>query len=241
MTEIAVLKVYRCDPSSDRKPRYDRFEVPFTRQTKLISSLQYIRENLDASLAIRYSCVWKTRRCGTCAMFINGKPGAACFTPLTKRMTIEPLPGFPVIRDLVVDWESYESLIQKLWGEVSGESASPDLVSTNKYRELAPYAGCIRCFSCVAVCPARAAYPDFIGPAAFVQLARWALDPRAPKKLGRELLETGLYDCLRCTACEKVCPVDIPIVDAILAFRDHVEMADFAEAKRMKEMTLGRI
>jgi succinate dehydrogenase/fumarate reductase iron-sulfur protein len=100
--EKARVKVFRFNPEMDKKPRYESYEIPFEEGMSVLRSLRYIYENLDGTLAYKdYFC--KTNQCGMCAMKVNGRPVFACNTKLEKETVIDPLPNFPIIRDVVVD------------------------------------------------------------------------------------------------------------------------------------------
>lgn len=99
------LKIFRFDPIKDKAPKYEIYEVPWRENLTLLSALDYIRKNLDETLAFRdycCGCSW----CMSCLMMVNGKGVQACSKILesSERLTIEPLRGFPIIRDLVVDF-----------------------------------------------------------------------------------------------------------------------------------------
>jgi fumarate reductase iron-sulfur subunit len=101
-TETAIVKVFRFNPETDEKPRFDRYKIPYGEGMSVLQALRYIYEKLDGSLAYKdYFC--KTNQCGMCAMKVNGRPVFACNTKLEKETVIEPLPNFPIIRDVVVD------------------------------------------------------------------------------------------------------------------------------------------
>jgi succinate dehydrogenase/fumarate reductase iron-sulfur protein len=101
-TEKATVKVFRFNPEADEKPRYERYKVPLEKGMSVLQALRYIYENLDATLAYKdYFCT--TNQCGMCAMKVNGRPVFACNTKLEKETIVEPLPNFPIIRDVVVD------------------------------------------------------------------------------------------------------------------------------------------
>ena len=100
--EKAKVKVFRFNPEGDERPRYESYSVPFEEGTSVLQALRYIYENLDGTLAYKdYFC--KTNQCGMCAMKVNGRSVFACNTKLEKETVIEPLPNFPIIRDVVVD------------------------------------------------------------------------------------------------------------------------------------------
>lgn len=96
-----TLKVYRFDPDVDQKPRYQTYTVPYESGLSILNILQYVSDNIDPSLSYYYSC--RIGKCNGCLMMVNGKPTRVCTQPPENQMTIEPLEGFKVIKDLVVD------------------------------------------------------------------------------------------------------------------------------------------
>jgi fumarate reductase iron-sulfur subunit len=100
-----LLRVFRYDPGIDSAPRYENYEVPWREGLLLLCALKYVRDNLDGSLAFRdycCGCSW----CMSCVMTVNGKGMRTCSRPLKpgERLLVEPMRGFPVIRDLAVDF-----------------------------------------------------------------------------------------------------------------------------------------
>ena len=100
--DMAKVTIYRFDPTKDAEPRYDVFEdVPY-KAMRVSDVLTYIYQNIDSSLAFRYSC--RMGLCDACLMKVNGKVEVACKTPAEKEMLIEPVDKFVVLKDLVVDF-----------------------------------------------------------------------------------------------------------------------------------------
>lgn len=96
------VKVYRTDPADPSKSWYDTFTVPYERGASVLDVLKYIYDNLDHSLAFTNSC--RIGKCTCCHDRVNGKTRLSCTTVVDGNdLTVEPLPGYPVIRDLVVD------------------------------------------------------------------------------------------------------------------------------------------
>lgn len=100
-----LLKIFRYDPSMDRAPNYQSYEVPWKEGLLLLAALKYVRENLDETLAFRdycCQCGW----CTSCMMMVNGKGLRACLRVLYpgEQLALEPMKGYPVIKDLVVDY-----------------------------------------------------------------------------------------------------------------------------------------
>ena len=107
MDELGRVKIYRYDPSQDRKERYDTLEdIPYEGYT-ILNVLDYIFKERDTSIAYRGALCTKGF-CGGCSVMVNGKPVMACHTLAEKEMTIEPHPSFKIIKDLVCDWEKEE-------------------------------------------------------------------------------------------------------------------------------------
>lgn len=103
--EPVILKIFRYDPGADRAPRYEIYRVPWKGGLLLLSALKYVRDNLDETLAFRdycCGCSW----CSSCIMLVNGKGTQSCSRPLKpgESLIVEPMRGFPVIRDLAVDF-----------------------------------------------------------------------------------------------------------------------------------------
>ncbi len=208
-------KISRFDPETDRVPRYESFEVPAAPHMRIMDVLDYVYETLAVDLAYRWFC--GVKRCGTCAVTVNGSPALACWEPALPEMTIEPLRHLPVIRDLVTERGPYEEALARL---------QPLLVRTAEYAgfpeplahpAMAPSAhlrDCIQCLACYAACPVLD-QPDsgFAGPALLVALAELALDPRDGADRAALAEEVGhVFKCVSCYECERVCPAEIAIV-----------------------------
>lgn len=97
------VKVHRFDPDVDKEPKYQTYTVPYEMGLSVLNVLQHIFDNIDPSLSFYYSC--RIGKCNGCLVMLNGKPTRACTTPTQPQMTIEPLKGFEVIKDLVVDMD----------------------------------------------------------------------------------------------------------------------------------------
>ncbi len=105
MTARIRLKVSRFDPAVDSRPRLQEYEIEKTEKMSVVSALRHVYEALDPSLSFSgYFCY--RRLCGLCQMKINGKNRLACRTPVEDGMVIEPAPGYPVIKDLAVDFSA---------------------------------------------------------------------------------------------------------------------------------------
>ena len=217
--DTVQVRILRYDPESGEAPHYEAYEVPGSPHMRVLDVLEYIQETLVQDVAFRWLC--SVKRCGSCAVTVNGSPVLACWEAAQPEMTIEPLKNLPVIRDLVIDRDPYQDTLAKL---------NPLLVRKEPYAgfpepmteaDAAPgvhLRDCIQCLACLAVCPVLE-QPDsgFAGPAPLVALAELALDPRDGADRAALAEEVaGVFKCVSCYECERVCPAEIPIVaDAI--------------------------
>ncbi len=97
-----TIAVIRTNPETDMKPQKVVYTIPYSEKMRVMDALNYVRENIDSSLAYRWSCRYYAK-CGLCAAMLNGNPGLTCYEAVTDGMVIAPLSNFPVIRDLVID------------------------------------------------------------------------------------------------------------------------------------------
>jgi succinate dehydrogenase/fumarate reductase iron-sulfur protein len=175
-------------------------------------------------------------------MKIDGKVRLACYTPAEGGHSVEPLPGFKVVRDLVVDWKPYEDRLYGLVPPLSQTGAEPLAEATEKDRELAEGAmTCIRCFACVGVCPSvdLKTLSGFAGPAISVMLTTFVDDGSRRRTLAESILKAGLEFCTKCYACNAVCPAEIDIVGSINKLQ-RISAAEGSEGKHLAEMVQGR-
>jgi succinate dehydrogenase/fumarate reductase-like Fe-S protein len=119
--EPVTLKVFRYDPDSDRAPRYEKYHVPWREGLLLLSALKYIRDNLDETLAFRdycCGCSW----CTSCIMMVDGKGMQTCSRPLEpgESLLVEPMLGFPVIKDLAVDFGRWITTPEGVFKKMEG-------------------------------------------------------------------------------------------------------------------------
>lgn len=217
--EVLHVKVFRFDPSRDAEPRYESYQVPYTPAMRVLDVLEHLNEELEADIAYRWYC--SVKKCGTCAMLVNGQPKLACWEPAERTMTIEPLRNLPVIRDLVTDRAPYEELLRRLDPELRRDEpypGFPEPLADRDMGDMNKLIGCIECLCCYSACPVVAlGDTTFAGPAPLVQLARFALDPRDGRDLGGLSLTDGqVFQCVSCYACEAACPAHIPVVSGAI-------------------------
>jgi len=215
--------IHRYNPEVDKEPRMQEYTVEdFDSGDMLLDALFRIKET-DDSLSFRRSCGEGV--CGSDAMNINGRNGLACITPLKslkEPVEVRPVPGLPVIRDLVVDmrqfYHQYRSV--KPWLTVHDPKPETEYLQTPEQRDqLDGLYECILCGACSTACPSFWWNPDkFRGPAALLQSWRFLADSRDQATAERlEELE-GAYRLFRCHSimnCVDVCPKGLNPTKAI--------------------------
>ncbi|HIQ32289.1 MAG TPA: succinate dehydrogenase/fumarate reductase iron-sulfur subunit [Methanothermococcus okinawensis] len=174
----------------------------------VLEALEYINSNYGEGILYRASC--RAGQCGSCAMTINGKPRLACKTRVEDGMVVEPLEGFNVVEDLVVDRTPYYKKIQGLRNYLHHEGDIPK-ITPEDMREFKGVRNCIDCLCCLSQCPARK-FSQYPGPTFMRQLARFAFDPRDREDRERIAYFENLHNCTTCAKCVEVCPKEIDIV-----------------------------
>ncbi len=208
--------IYRYDPESGEKPRLEPHELPdeaIRPGMMLLDALLELKAR-DDSLAFRRSCGEGV--CGSDGMNINGRNGLACITPLAslrEPVTLRPLPGLPVIRDLVVDMEPFYRQYRAVKPWLVNEDPEPEVERLQSPRERARLDGlyeCILCACCSTSCPSFWWNPDrFLGPAALLQAWRFLADSRDQADDERLAALDGPWKLFRCHTimnCVEVCP-----------------------------------
>lgn len=209
------VRLYRFDPAVDAAPRYEAYEVPRTPHMRIMDVLDYVHEKLAVDFGYRWLC--GSKKCGTCAVNVNGSPKLACWDEAEPEMTIEPLNNLGVIRDLAVSRDGYEATLAKLMPlivrgrEYPGfpEQLSPSAVARTEHLR-----DCIQCLACQSACPVlQQPGTGFAGPAPLVALSEVAQDPRDKTDRARLAAEVAqVFKCVSCYECERACPTEIPIV-----------------------------
>ena len=151
------LSIYRYDPDKDEKPYMQDFDVVLDSHDRmLLDALMRLRQQ-DDTLSFRKSC--REGVCGSDAMNINGKNGLACITKIAElpdHVTLRPLPGLPVIRDLIVDMTQFFKQYHSIKPYVINNDPPPErerLQSVEDREELNGLYECILCACCSTYCP----------------------------------------------------------------------------------------
>ncbi|AEP36779.1 Succinate dehydrogenase iron-sulfur protein [Taylorella asinigenitalis MCE3] len=212
---IVKFEIYRYDPDKDERPYMQKLDVELGPNDKmLLDALVRIKNDVDDSLSIRRSC--REGVCGSDAMNINGKNGLACITnlrDLKEPIVLRPLPGLPVIRDLIVDMTSFFNQYHSVKPYLINEDHPPEkerLQSPEAREELDGLYECILCACCSTSCPSFWWNPDkFVGPAGLLQAYRFLADSRDQATSERlDNLEDPyrLFRCHTIMNCVDVCP-----------------------------------
>jgi len=208
MSKEITVRVFRFDPSTDNEAEHRTYQVPYEQGMTVLETLKHINDEIEP-IAFRYECRFQS--CGSCGVVVDGKPVLACKQVAQNDMTIDPLPIFPVIRDLVINTDSYYVKRRQLRPFLERtkppkEFPEPEVTYEvdQRYRE---YVDCIDCLLCQVVCPVlKKPGTKFIGPALMTYLARFAVDPRDGLDRVAIALSEGLLECTLCGECNKVCP-----------------------------------
>jgi len=222
------ISIYRYDPDRDSAPRMQDYEVAVEpTDVMLLDALTRIKMQ-DDSVSYRRSC--REGVCGSDAMNINGKNGLACITKLADlpgHVTLRPLPGLPVIRDLIVDMTQFFKQYHSIKPYLVNDEPAPErerLQSPEDRDELNGLYECILCACCSTSCPSFWWNPDkFVGPAGLLQAYRFIADTRDQATSERlDNLEDPyrLFRCHTIMNCVDVCPKNLNPTRAIGKIKD---------------------
>ena len=217
------LSVYRFDPDKDERPYMKDYEVTPEASDRMLLDVLVRAKVQDDSLSFRRSC--REGVCGSDAMNINGKNGLACITrvaDLPQHVTLRPLPGLPVIRDLIVDMTQFFKQYYSIKPYVINNDPPPErerLQSPQEREELDGLYECILCACCSTSCPSFWWNPDkFVGPAGLLQAYRFIADSR--DQVSSERLDNledpyRLFRCHTIMNCVDACPKNLNPTRAI--------------------------
>ncbi|MCC5854905.1 MAG: succinate dehydrogenase iron-sulfur subunit [Idiomarina sp.] len=222
-----TFSIYRYNPEVDAKPRMQDYtlELEDNQDLMVLEALIKIKEEQDPSLSFRRSC--REGVCGSDGFNINGKNGLACITNLSSlksnKIVVRPLPGLPVIRDLIVDmtqfYQQYEKVKPYLINEDKNPPARERLQSPEEREKLDGLYECILCACCSTSCPSFWWNPDkFIGPAGLLHAYRFLADSRDTATEQRLDDLDDAFSVFRCHGimnCVNVCPKGLNPTKAI--------------------------
>ncbi|MDF1629311.1 MAG: succinate dehydrogenase iron-sulfur subunit [Alcanivoracaceae bacterium] len=229
------VSIYRYNPETDREPYMKEYEVDTGGKDLMVLDVLNLVKEQDDSMGYRRSC--REGVCGSDGMNINGKNGLACITPLSaaapgvlegkKALILRPLPGLPVIRDLVVDMTMFYNQYEKVQPYLQNNTPAPAIERLQSPEDREKIDGlyeCILCACCSTSCPSFWWNPDkFLGPAALLQSYRFLADSRdqaTDERLGKLDDPFSLFRCRGIMNCVSVCPKGLNPTRAIGHIRE---------------------
>jgi len=221
---LVDLRILRFNPEQDAKPHWVRYRVDSGPMDRVLDLLHKVKYEDDGTLTFRRSCAHGV--CGSDAMLINGRNRLACkirVDQLGNRISVAPLPGFRVIKDLVVEMEGffaqYRSVLPFLVADDEPPADHERLQSPADRARYDDTTKCILCAACTSSCPSFWAQESYVGPAAIVNAHRFIFDSRddaADERLEILADEDGVWRCRTIFNCTDACPRGINITRAIL-------------------------
>jgi len=220
-----TLKIFRYNPEKDQKWHYETYVIEEAEPTdRVLDLLEKVKAYHDGTLSFRRSCAHGV--CGSDAMRINGRNYLACkvlVKDVGNKITIEPLLGLKVIKDLIVDMEPFFDNYKKILPYFINENPIPadgkERIQSQKERaRFDDTTKCILCAACTTSCPTFWGSDDYLGPAALVTAHRFIFDSRdedAADRLQVVSETSGLARCHTVFNCTMACPREIEITVAI--------------------------
>ncbi len=216
------LKIRRFNPEVGDDSWWDEFTVECDPLERLVEVLHEVKWHHDGTLSFRRSCSHGI--CGSDAMLINGRNALACKVlaeDVAPKVTIEPMRGLPVLKDLIVDMDSFMDGFKAVLPYLINDSGEPDKERHQSPEDRARYddtTKCILCAACTTSCPVFWGDGEYVGPAAIVNAHRFIFDSR--DEAGRERLKilsekTGVFRCRTTFNCTDACPRGIEVTKAI--------------------------
>ncbi len=217
-----TLKVKRFNPEADMKPYWQTYDVEVERGDRVLDALHAAKWYQDGSLTFRRSCAHGV--CGSDAMVINGSNALACgklIAEVGTDLTLEPIRGLPVIKDLVVDMEpffaQYRAVLPYLINNDDPGYTERRQSSEDRER-FDDTTKCILCACCSTSCPVYWGGGEYLGPAAIVNAHRFIFDSRdhgAAQRMEILAEKSGVFRCRTAFNCTEACPRDIKVTEAI--------------------------
>ena len=220
------VSLYRYNPETDEAPYMQDFSVDTGgRDLMVLDVLELIKADHDGSVTYRRSC--REGVCGSDGLNMSGKNGLACITPLSAsvkgdKLVVRPLPGLPVIRDLVVDMSLFYAQYEKVQPYLQNPTPAPAIERLQSPEDRAQLDGlyeCILCACCSTSCPSFWWNPDrFVGPAGLLQAYRFLADSRDTATEDRLAKLDDPFSVFRCHGiqnCVNVCPKGLNPTKAI--------------------------
>lgn len=218
-----TLRIYRFNPEQDKKPHYETYQLEADPTDRILDLLEYIKWHHDGTLTFRRSCAHGI--CGSDAMRVNSRNYLACKVLVkdlgTDKITVEPLLGFRVLKDMIVDMEPFFEHYRSVLPFLINDDPPPDrerLQSPEARERFDDTTKCILCAACTTACPSFWSNERYVGPAAIVNAHRFIFDSRDEGAGERLEILNGHFGVFRCRTifnCTEACPRDIQITKAI--------------------------
>ena len=222
---MLTVSVYRYNPEIDYEPYMQDFSFDDEGKDMMVLDVLEKLKVIDPTLVFRRSC--REGVCGSDGVNISGKNGLACITPLSEavrdnKLVIMPLPGLPVVRDLVIDMTQFYAQYEKIKPYMMNDSVPPEKERLQSQEDRAKLDGlyeCILCACCSTACPSFWWNPDkFIGPSGLLQAYRFLADSRdtGTKERLTDLQDPfSVFRCHGIMNCVQVCPKGLNPTKAI--------------------------
>lgn len=216
------FKIQRFKPETDSKPYFADYEIEAEEADRVLDALHAIKWQFDGTLALRRSCGHGI--CGSDAMLINGRNRLACkvlIREVTQPIVVEPMRGFRVKKDLIVDMEPFFAKYRAVRPYLINDDSPPEKERPQTPRQRERYddtTKCILCGACTTSCPSFWSNPNYVGPAAIVQAHRFIFDSRdrgAKERLAVLNANSGVWRCRTIFNCVEACPREINVTRAI--------------------------
>lgn len=228
MSRYVTFEIFRYDPEKDKEPYYQTYKVEIRRPGMLIlEGLNQIKWEQDPTLSFRRSC--REGVCGSDGINVNGVNMLSCITKIedlgTDHLVIQPLPGMPVMRDLVVDVTDFFEKFITVKPYLIRKSPTPDkefYQSPEDRKKLDGLYECILCGCCSSSCPSYWADKNYLGPNAFLRAWRYLADSRdegADERLPILNDKHGVWRCHTIYNCVEACPKELNPTKAIVEIR----------------------
>jgi succinate dehydrogenase / fumarate reductase, iron-sulfur subunit len=216
------LRIKRYNPDSDTTPHWETYRVDVEETDRVLDALHQVKWHQDGTLSFRRSCAHGV--CGSDAMVINGENRLACVLlvrDVGPVITVEPLRGLSVVKDLVVDMEAFFDQYRSVIPYLTASDDPGDRERLQTPEERARYddtTKCILCAACTTACPVYWANGSYVGPAAVVNAHRFIFDSRddgAAERLAILGQRSGVWRCRTAFSCTDACPRGIKVTAAI--------------------------
>lgn len=204
------VSIQKYDPSVDEQPYIVDFDVEWHEHMTVLEAITAINDD-QAPVVFDYSC--RGRDCGRCAMSLNGQPCLACVTLVDEagENLIAPLPGFPVVKDLVVDKTKVTDRVAGIMQRQRAKAITLEEINApvdpEIYAKMSPLEHCARCGVCTASCPvvAEMGLKKFAGPTQMIAIGLRYYDPYDQGDRVVQAVQNGLFNCIQCGTCNSVC------------------------------------